>query len=57
MMHRNECYPIEEGCEKEIMKNVFQFNRLCGLVVRVPSYRTEMYCASCEVWSEFIYVM
>jgi hypothetical protein len=29
----------------------------CGLVVRVPSYRTEMYCASCEVRTEFIYVM
>jgi hypothetical protein len=23
--------------------------RLCGLVVRVPCYRTEMYCVSCEV--------
>jgi hypothetical protein len=27
---------------------------LCGLVVRVPGYRTEMYCASCEVRTEFI---
>jgi hypothetical protein len=26
-------------------------------VVRVPGYRTEMYCVSCEVASEFIYVM
>jgi hypothetical protein len=24
-------------------------DRLCGLVVRVPGYTTEMYCASCEV--------
>jgi hypothetical protein len=24
-------------------------DRLCGLVVRVPGYRTEMYCVSCEV--------
>jgi hypothetical protein len=32
-------------------------DRLCGLVVRVPGYRTEMYCASCEVRTEFIYVM
>jgi hypothetical protein len=32
-------------------------NRLCGLVVRVPRYRTEMYFASCEVRTEFIYVM
>jgi hypothetical protein len=23
----------------------------------VPGYRTEMYCASCEVPTEFIYVM
>jgi hypothetical protein len=26
-------------------------------VVRVPGYTTEMYCASCEVRTEFIYVM
>jgi hypothetical protein len=31
--------------------------RLCGLVVRVPGYTTEMYCVSCEVRTEFIYVM
>jgi hypothetical protein len=30
---------------------------LCGLVVRVPGYTTEMYCDSCEVRTEFIYVM
>jgi hypothetical protein len=30
---------------------------LCGLVVRVPGYRTEMYCVSCEVRNELIYVM
>jgi hypothetical protein len=29
---------------------------LC-LVVRVPGYTTEMYCVSCEVRTEFIYVM
>jgi hypothetical protein len=29
----------------------------CGLVVRAPGYRTEMYCASYEVRSECIYVM
>jgi hypothetical protein len=27
-------------------------DRLCGLVVRVPSY-----CVSCEVRTEFMYVM
>jgi hypothetical protein len=32
-------------------------DRLCGLVVRVPGSRTEMYCASCEVRTEFIFVM
>jgi hypothetical protein len=26
-------------------------------VVRVPGYTTEMYCASCEVRTEFMYVM
>jgi hypothetical protein len=26
-------------------------------VVRVPGYITEMYCASCDVRTEFIYVM
>jgi hypothetical protein len=31
--------------------------RLCGVVIRVPGYTTEMYCASCEVRTEFIYVM
>jgi hypothetical protein len=30
---------------------------LCGLAVRVPVYRTEMYCVSCEVRTEFIYIM
>jgi hypothetical protein len=35
-------------------KNV---DRLWGLVVRVPGYRTYMYCASCEVRTQFIYVM
>jgi hypothetical protein len=33
------------------------FDHLCGLVIRVPCYITEMYCASCEVRTEFIYVM
>jgi hypothetical protein len=32
-------------------------DRLCGLVVRVPGYTTELYCDSCEVRTEFIYVM
>jgi hypothetical protein len=32
-------------------------DRLCGVVVRVPGYTTEMYCVSCEVRTGFIYVM
>jgi hypothetical protein len=32
-------------------------DRLCGLVVIVPGYLTVMYCDSCEVRTEFIYVM
>jgi hypothetical protein len=31
-------------------------DRICGLVVRVPGYRTEMYCVSCEIRTEFIYI-
>jgi hypothetical protein len=30
---------------------------LCGLVIRFPGYRTEMYCVSCEVRTECMYVM
>jgi hypothetical protein len=30
---------------------------ICGLVVRVRGYRTEMCCDSCEVRTEFIYIM
>jgi hypothetical protein len=29
-------------------------DRLCGPVVRAPGYRTELYCVSCEVQTEFI---
>jgi hypothetical protein len=32
-------------------------DRLCGLGVRVPGYRTEMYCDSCKVRTEFMYIM
>jgi hypothetical protein len=32
----------------------YYYGRLCGLVVRVPGYRTEMYCVSSEVRPEFI---
>jgi hypothetical protein len=32
-------------------------DRFCGLIIRVPGFRTEMYCDYCEVWTEFMYVM
>jgi hypothetical protein len=32
-------------------------DRLCGLVVSASGYRMQMYCDSCEVRNEFIYVM
>jgi hypothetical protein len=44
---RNMYVPSYQFCMREIH----------GLVVRVPGYRTEMYCDSCEVRDEFIYVM
>jgi hypothetical protein len=31
-------------------------DRLCGLAVRVPGYRTEMYCVSCKVRIYICYV-
>jgi hypothetical protein len=37
--------------------SVYRSDRLCGPVVRVPGYITEMCCVSCEVRTEFIYVM
>jgi hypothetical protein len=42
---------------KEFYTVTPEFDRLCGLVVRVPGYTTEMYCVSCEGRTEFIYVM
>jgi hypothetical protein len=41
----------------DIYLGIGRTDRLCGLVVRVPGYRSEMYCVSCEVRKEFIYVM
>jgi hypothetical protein len=42
------CFLVEFGCVQVII------DCLCGLVVRVPAYTTEMYCDSCEVRTEFI---
>jgi hypothetical protein len=35
---------------------LYRNGRLCGLVERFPGYITEMYCVSCEVRTEFIYL-
>jgi hypothetical protein len=44
--------------KKQMLRTVSNTgDRLCVLVVRVPGYRTEMYCVSREVRTEFIYVM
>jgi hypothetical protein len=32
-------------------------DRLCSLVVRILGYTMEIYCDSCEVRTEFIYVL
>jgi hypothetical protein len=34
-----------------------KIDRLCGLLGRVSGYRTEIYCVSCKVRTEFIYVI
>jgi hypothetical protein len=50
----------EEILHMYIIKYVWERDyRLCGLPVRVPGNIMEMYCASCEVRTEFtrIYVM
>jgi hypothetical protein len=44
-------------CIHHFRDHRIHMDRLCGLVVRVPGYTTEMYCASCEVRTEFIYIM
>jgi hypothetical protein len=43
-------FPIKPTLDQVASHNY----RFCGLVVRIPGYRTEMYCASCEVRTEFI---
>jgi hypothetical protein len=45
--------------QEELVVSLPHSNNLTTLYhdVRVPGYTTEMYCASCEVRTEFIYVM
>jgi hypothetical protein len=47
-------YPV---IKQYLKPYVSRQDRLCGLVVRVSGYSSEMYCASCEVRTEFVYVM
>jgi hypothetical protein len=48
---------IELASNKETNKLTPWPEPTSGLVVRVLGYTTEMYCVSCEVRTEFIYVM
>jgi hypothetical protein len=52
-VHRptQSCVQTSEHIEEEIKTNH------CGLVVRDPGSRTEMYCVPCGVRTEFIYAM
>jgi hypothetical protein len=55
------CPRPSSGSQKSNSFNFYsltlKMDRLCGLVVRFPGYRMDMYCASCEVRTEFIYAM
>jgi hypothetical protein len=42
------------GLNSKPSKPVIPQDRVCGLVVGVPGYTTEMYCVSCEVRTEFV---
>jgi hypothetical protein len=50
-----ECSSLSALKSLSIVSDVV--DRLCGLVVRVHGYTMEMYCVSCKVRTEFIYVM
>jgi hypothetical protein len=43
--------PVRYGLNLYVLLK--KVDRLCGLVVRIPGYITEMYCVSCEVRTEF----
>jgi hypothetical protein len=68
-VHFGLCYVIARArvilristCQKKRSVNIYfryrlQFG-LCGLEIRVPGYTTEMCCISCEVRTEFIYIV
>jgi hypothetical protein len=39
------------------VKRYFVIDRLCGLVLRVPGYGTEIFCVSCELQTEYLYML
>jgi hypothetical protein len=47
-------YNIQNHCVSGICPS-FRILNLCGSVVRVPDYRSEMDCASCEILTQFIF--
>jgi hypothetical protein len=53
----SEFLATQRKCIVFPVRYVLNLNVVCGLVVRVPGYTTEMYCVSCEVRTEFIYGM
>jgi hypothetical protein len=53
----NYVYKLELQCVTDILIASYIRRKTTSLVARVPGYRTEMYCVSCEVRNEFIYVM
>jgi hypothetical protein len=47
--------PVRYELNSYVMQK--KVDHLCGLLVRVPGYRMEMYCVSCGVPTEVIYLM
>jgi hypothetical protein len=45
-------FPVRSELNLYVMLK--KVDRLCGLVVGVPGYKTDMYCVSCEVGNKFI---
>jgi hypothetical protein len=57
VVQARESYSLNCRVWRCFMEIFVSSDRLCDLVVRVPGYWTEMYCVSCEVRNEFMYVM
>jgi hypothetical protein len=48
---------VTGNTQNQWVSGLCPLDRLCGLAVKVPGCRTEIYRVSCEVRTEFIYVM